>query len=129
MTPRSVPATRAVGHFKTLCCLGLPKQAAMIAIAGALHDVIPSDWNRIGLFDEHGNPGAGFAEHPGSVPLMLKHIDLFRGQDRNWTTFLGQILGAGGTGLITGRYRDLYTRTGVFNLLDRPLDAIGSLTR
>ena len=73
---------RAVDHFKTLCCLNLAPQAAMIAIAGALHDIIPSEWNRIGFLTESGGLGAGYAEHPDLVTLGVRNLALFQGGDR-----------------------------------------------
>jgi hypothetical protein len=34
----------AVEHLKTLCCLGLPPESAMIAVAPVLHEIIPHGW-------------------------------------------------------------------------------------
>jgi hypothetical protein len=31
----------AVEHLKTLCCLGLPPESAMIAVTPLLHEIIP----------------------------------------------------------------------------------------
>jgi hypothetical protein len=34
----------AVEHLKTLCCLGLPPESAMIAVTPLLHEIIPHGW-------------------------------------------------------------------------------------
>jgi hypothetical protein len=31
----------AVEHLKTLCCVGLPPESAMIAVTPLLHEIIP----------------------------------------------------------------------------------------
>ena len=39
----------AVEHLKSLCCLGLPPESAMIAVAPVLHEILPHGWPRTGL--------------------------------------------------------------------------------
>ena len=39
----------AVEHLKTLCCLGLKPESAMIAVTPLLHEIIPHGWTRLGL--------------------------------------------------------------------------------
>jgi hypothetical protein len=39
----------AVEHLKTLCCLGLKPESAMIAVVPLLHEIIPHGWSRLGL--------------------------------------------------------------------------------
>ena len=36
----------AVEHLKALCCLGLPPESAMVAVAPLLHEIIPHGWSR-----------------------------------------------------------------------------------
>jgi hypothetical protein len=36
----------AVEHLKTLCCLGLKPESAMVAVA-LLHEIIPYGWSRM----------------------------------------------------------------------------------
>ncbi|MGH6800840.1 MAG: helix-turn-helix transcriptional regulator [Methylocella sp.] len=39
----------AVEHLKTLCCLGLKPESAMIAVTPLLHEIIPHGWSRMAL--------------------------------------------------------------------------------
>jgi hypothetical protein len=41
----------AVEHLKTLCCLGLKPESAMIAVTPLLHEIIPHGWSRMGLYE------------------------------------------------------------------------------
>ena len=41
----------AVEHLKTLCCLGLPPESAMIALTPLLHEIIPHGWTRMVLIE------------------------------------------------------------------------------
>ena len=114
---------RGVQHFKTLCCIGLPRPVAMVAIAGALHEVIASEWNRIGFYEDDGTIGAGYAEHPGCVPLMINNIELFHGRDPWWgknhpTWFARNAVGD----LLNSQFLSSYAQTELFNAIERPLN-------
>ena len=39
----------AVEHLKSLCCLGLPPESAMVAVVPVLHEIIPHGTMRVGL--------------------------------------------------------------------------------
>jgi hypothetical protein len=54
----------AVEHLKTLCCLGLKPEGAMIAVTPLLHEIIPHGWTRVGLFDSDATMRSGYAENP-----------------------------------------------------------------
>jgi hypothetical protein len=41
---------RAVEHLKTLCCLGLPPESAIMALTPLLHEIIPHRWTRFDVF-------------------------------------------------------------------------------
>jgi hypothetical protein len=41
---------RAVEHLKTLCCLGLPPESAIMAVTPLLHEIIPHHWTRFDVF-------------------------------------------------------------------------------
>jgi hypothetical protein len=64
----------AVEHLKTLCCLGLPPESAMIAVTPLLHEIIPHGSARMCLLEPNATMGHGFAEHPGTAPLMREHL-------------------------------------------------------
>ena len=54
----------AVEHFKTLCCLGLKPESAMIAVTPLLHEIIPHGWSRMGLLATDATITSIYAEHP-----------------------------------------------------------------
>ncbi len=68
----------AVEHLKTLCCLGLPPESAMIAVTPLLHEIIPHGWTRLGLVAPDATITALYAEHPAAAALA---------RERLWTHF------------------------------------------
>jgi DNA-binding CsgD family transcriptional regulator len=54
----------AVEHLKTLCCLGLKPESAMIAVAPVLHKIIPHGWSRMGFFESDATCTSSYAENP-----------------------------------------------------------------
>lgn len=56
----------AVDHFKTLCCLGLKPESAMIALAPVLHEIIPHGWSRWALLEPDATIGTSYSENPGT---------------------------------------------------------------
>jgi hypothetical protein len=57
----------AVEHLKTLCCLGLPPESAMIAVTPLLHECIPHGWSRMGLYESDATMRSAHAENPEMV--------------------------------------------------------------
>ena len=62
----------AVEHLKTLCCLGLPPQSAMIAITPVLHEIIPHGAARTVLFEPDATVRAAYAENPTTTAIWLE---------------------------------------------------------
>ena len=56
----------AVEHLKSLCCLGLPPESAMVAIAPLLHEIIPHGSSRMALLNPDATLGRGYAENPAT---------------------------------------------------------------
>ncbi len=48
----------AVEHLKTLCCLGLKPESAMIAVAPVLHEIMPHCWSRVWLCEPDATTGS-----------------------------------------------------------------------
>ncbi len=59
----------AVEHLKTLCCLGLPPESAMIAVVPLLHEIIPDGTMRVGLVAPDATVTAAYGQHPAGVVL------------------------------------------------------------
>ncbi|MGH6837770.1 MAG: helix-turn-helix transcriptional regulator [Methylocella sp.] len=64
----------AVEHLKTLCCLGLPPESAMIALTPVLHEIIPHGWTRWALLRPDATMGNKYFEHPGAPPLYSERL-------------------------------------------------------
>jgi hypothetical protein len=66
----------AVEHLKTLCCLGLPPESAMIAVTPLLHEIIAHGWSRMGLYESDAAMGSSvYAENPA----MAFYLERFWG--------------------------------------------------
>jgi DNA-binding CsgD family transcriptional regulator len=61
----------AVEHLKTLCCLGLPAESAMVAVTPLLHDIIPHGAARTALLQPDATVSEAYAENPETVAIWL----------------------------------------------------------
>jgi DNA-binding CsgD family transcriptional regulator len=59
----------AVEHLKTLCCLGLPPESAMIAVTPLLHEIIPHGWCRMALLKPDATIASGYSENPKAASI------------------------------------------------------------
>jgi hypothetical protein len=64
----------AVEHLKTLCCLGLPPESAMIAVVPLLHEIIPHGWTRLALVAPDATMTAVYHEHPAAAALVRERL-------------------------------------------------------
>ncbi|MGH6812785.1 MAG: helix-turn-helix transcriptional regulator [Methylocella sp.] len=69
----------AVDHLKTLCCLGLKPESAMIAVTPLLHEILPHGWSRMVLLEPDATFGRGYAENPETAAIF---------RDRMWRRFM-----------------------------------------
>ena len=67
----------AVEHLKTLCCLGLPPESAMVAVMPLLHEIIPHGWARTNIFKPDGTLGNGYPGNPEATALYRERIWTF----------------------------------------------------
>src|SRR5437660_12807862 len=63
----------AVEHLKTLCCLGLKPESAVIAVTPLLHQIIPHGWTRMAFVEPDATLSHGYAENPA----MTLHLERF----------------------------------------------------
>lgn len=59
----------AFEHLKTLCCLGLSAESAMIAVTPLLHEVIPHGAIRTILFESDASVCSAYAENPETIAI------------------------------------------------------------
>jgi hypothetical protein len=58
----------SVEHLKTLCCLGLKPESAMIAVVPLLHEIIPHGESRLTLVAPNATMTNAYAENPETEP-------------------------------------------------------------
>jgi hypothetical protein len=63
----------AVEHLKTLCCLGLKPESAMVAVTPLLHEIIPHGWTRMAFIEPDATLSRGYTENPA----MALHLERF----------------------------------------------------
>lgn len=64
----------AVEHLKTLCCLGLTPESAMVAAAPLLHEIIPHGWSRWALIEPDGTISSGYSENPATSAVLRERM-------------------------------------------------------
>ncbi|MGH6844645.1 MAG: hypothetical protein ACRECU_07980, partial [Methylocella sp.] len=64
----------AVEHLKTLCCLGLPPESAMIALTPVLHEIIPHGWTRWALLGPDATMTSLYGENPEAAALYSERL-------------------------------------------------------
>jgi DNA-binding CsgD family transcriptional regulator len=67
----------AVEHLKTLCCLGLKPESAMIAVTPLLHEIIPHGWSRFMLLAPDATPTSGYGENPEIAVILRERLWTF----------------------------------------------------
>ena len=65
---------KAIEHLKTLCCLGLPPESAMVAVVPVLHEIIPHGWVRLALVAPDATMTEAYAEHPETGALFRERM-------------------------------------------------------
>jgi hypothetical protein len=129
----------AVEHLKTLCCLGLPAESAMIAVTPLLHEIIPHGATRTILFEPDATVGSAYTENPETVatwqanawrfvndptsPMSL-WMSGFRGGGIGWTLHL-----QGRGWLDSGWYRDVEAPLDSCWILDATIVDAGERSR
>lgn len=69
-------AMGAVEHLKTLCCLGLMPESAMIAVTPLLHEIVPHGWTRMAFIKPDATLSHGYTENPALAVRMERFVEL-----------------------------------------------------
>ena len=64
----------AVEHLKTLCCLGLPPESAMIAVVPLLHEIVPHGASRMALLEPDATLRGGCSENPATTAVIRERF-------------------------------------------------------
>jgi DNA-binding CsgD family transcriptional regulator len=113
----------AVEHLKTLCCLGLPPESAMMAIVPLLREIIPHGWARIGLIDPDFTIRVGYLEHPDAEFIFRERIGKFLDDPTSLVSLRLPALHAVGIGWTLHRQGAGYLETAYYRELEDPLDS------
>jgi DNA-binding CsgD family transcriptional regulator len=70
----------AVEHLKTLCCLGLKPESAMVALTPVLHEIIPHGAARWALLRPDGSIIRGYSENPATTEILRERLWRYIGE-------------------------------------------------
>lgn len=113
---------RAFEHFKTLCCLGLPPESAMIAVTPVLHKILPHGWSHMWLFAPDGGFGPGYCENPGAARFRERLAD-FMDDPTSLVSLLIPAYRAVGIGWTLHRQGRGWLESAHYNEVEAPLDS------
>src|SRR5579884_3459385 len=112
----------AVEHLKTLCCLGLPPENAMIALSPLLHEVIPHGATRMVLLEPDASVGSRYYENPETATIFRERLWQFVNDPSSpmglWKPGV-KAIGAGWTLHLQGRG---WLDSGWYRDIEAPLD-------
>jgi hypothetical protein len=113
----------AVEHLKTLCCLGLPPESAMIAVTPLLHEIIPHGWTRTFLLKSDATVRSTYVENPEWV----LYCERFRGFVRDTSGIIGSLYPPAFKATAIGWYLHLQGRgwleSAYYREMEAPLDS------
>jgi hypothetical protein len=113
----------AVEHLKTLCCLGLPPESAMVALPPLLHEIIPHGWTRMALLEPDATIRSPYAEHPAAGALYRERLWLFMDDPSALMSLWVPSFRAGGIGWTLHRQGRSYLESGYYREVEAPLDS------
>jgi DNA-binding CsgD family transcriptional regulator len=113
----------AVEHFKTLCCLGLTPESAMVAVTPLLHQIIPHGYSRFWLFDHDASFTSCYAENPEALPVGLERFFVFLDDPASLASLLIPAFHAVGIGWTLHRQGRGYLESGYYREVEHPIDS------
>jgi DNA-binding CsgD family transcriptional regulator len=113
----------AVEHLKTLCCLGLKPESAMIAVTPLLHQIIPHSETRLALLEPNAKVSSSYSEQPGTSQLYREHWWRLMGDPSALCSLWVPGLRAVGIGWTLHRQWQGYFETAYYRELEAPLDS------
>jgi hypothetical protein len=113
----------AVEHLKTLCCLGLPPESAMIALTPVLHEIIPHGAMDLGLVAPDATITALYAEHPAADELFRERFWQFMDDPTALASLWVPACRAVGIGWALHRQGGGYLENSFYREFLAPLDA------
>ncbi len=114
----------AVEHLKTLCCLGLKPESAMIAVTPLLHEIIPHGWARIWQMAPDATCTRGYGEHPETGLIFRERLWTFAKDPTSPVSLLfGPAFRAGGIGWLLHLQGRGWLDRAWYREIEAPLDS------
>jgi len=113
----------AVEHLKTLCCLGLKPESAMIAVVPLLHEIVPHGSSRLGLAAPDATMTEAYAENPGAGALFRERLWRFMDDPSALASLWHPLFRAVGIGWTLHRQGGAYLESAYYRELEAPLDS------
>jgi DNA-binding CsgD family transcriptional regulator len=111
----------AVEHLKTLCCLGLPPESAMVAVVPVLHEIIPHDGSRLALVAPDATITTGYSENPASSAIFRERLWQFMDDPTSLMSLWVPGVRAVAIGWTLHRQGGDYLHSGYFREIEVPL--------
>ncbi|MGH6834437.1 MAG: helix-turn-helix transcriptional regulator [Methylocella sp.] len=113
----------AVEHLKTLCCLGLKPESAMVAVTPLLHEIIPHGWSRLALLASDATITCAYTENPAMVPLFRERLWQFMDDPVAPVSLWLPAFRAVAIGWSLHRQGRGYLESGYYRNIEAPLDS------
>jgi hypothetical protein len=112
-----------VEHLKTLCCLGLAPESAMIAVMPLLHDILPHGWSRMALLEPDATFGHGYAENPETAAIFRERMWHFIDDRSSPVSLLAPSFHANAIGWTLHLQGRDWLESGWYREMEAPLDS------
>jgi hypothetical protein len=109
----------AVEHLKTLCCLGLKPESAMVAVTPLLHEIIPHGWTAIALLEPDSSMRQTYMEHP---PHLQEHLWRFMDDPAALISLRRPAFRAAGIGWTLHKQGQGYLESAYYQEIEAPID-------
>jgi DNA-binding CsgD family transcriptional regulator len=113
----------AVEHLKTLCCLGLSPESAMVAVVPLLHEIIPHGSSRLGLVAPDATMTEAYAENHETGALFRERLWRFMDDPTALASLWHPLSRAVGIGWTLHRQGGAYLESAYYRELEAPLDS------
>jgi DNA-binding CsgD family transcriptional regulator len=113
----------AVEHLKTLCCLGLPPERAMVAVVPVLHEIIPHGWSRLALLAPDAAITSTYLENPAMGPLFRERLWQFMDDPSALVSLWIPSFRAVAIGWSLHKQGHGYLQSGYYREIEAPLDS------
>ena len=112
----------AVEHLKTLCCLGMLPESAMIAVTPLLHEIIPHGATRLALLAPDATLTNAYAENP-ATGAIYQHFWRFVDDPTSLASLWNPLFRAVGIGWTLHRQGGAYLQSRYYREIEAPLDS------